>query len=53
MLTTSRDNLASLIKGALDAAMFSNAPLHESQAHAWIAQANALIIQAQAMAAST
>jgi hypothetical protein len=52
-LTTSRDNLASLIKGALDAAMFSNAPFNESQAHAWIAQANALIIQAQAMAAST
>jgi hypothetical protein len=52
-LTTSRDNLASLIKGALDAAMFSNAPLNVGQAHAWIAQANALIIQAQAMAAST
>jgi hypothetical protein len=52
-LTTSRDNLASLIKGALDAAMFSNASLNESQAHTWIAQANALIIQAQAMAAST
>jgi hypothetical protein len=52
-LTTSRDNLASLIKGALDAAMFSNAPLNEGQAHAWIAQANALVIQAQAMAAST
>jgi hypothetical protein len=52
-LTTSRDNLASLIKGALDAAMFSSAPVDESQVHAWIAQANALIIQAQAMAAST
>jgi hypothetical protein len=52
-LTTSRDTLASTIRGALDAAAFHNTPLNESQAHSWISQANALIIQAQAMAAST
>jgi hypothetical protein len=52
-LTTSRDSLATSIKNALDSAIFSGAPVNEAQAHAWIAQANALIVQAQAMAAST
>ena len=52
-LTTSRDSLATSIKNALDSAIFSGAPVNEAQAHAWIAQANALIVQAEAMAAST
>ena len=52
-LTTSRDTLASSIKNALDAAFFAGAPVNVSQAYSWIAQANALIIQAQAMAVST
>jgi len=52
-LTTSRDTLASSIKNALDATFFANAPINVTQANSWIAQANALIIQAQAMAAST
>ena len=38
---------------ALDSAIFNGAPVNEAQAHAWIAQANALIVQAEAMAAST
>jgi hypothetical protein len=52
-LTTSRDLLATSIRNALDSAIFSGAPVNEAQAHAWIAQANALIVQAEAMAAST
>jgi hypothetical protein len=52
-LTTSRDALATSIKGALDGAIFGGTPLNVSQANAWIAQANALIVQAEAMAAST
>src|SRR3954451_20019807 len=52
-LSTSRDLLATSIKNALDSAIFSGAPVNEAQAHAWIAQANALIVQAEAMAAST
>ena len=52
-LTTSRDTLATSIKNALDSAMFNDAVVDVAQAHTWIAQANALIVQAQAMAAST
>jgi hypothetical protein len=52
-LTTSRDNLATTIRDALDAAVFHNMAFSEGQATSWISQANALIVQAQAMAAST
>ena len=52
-LTTSRDNLASLIRGALNAATFSNTPISETQAASWISQAEALITQSEALAAMT
>ena len=52
-LTTSRDALATSIKNALDSTMLGGAHFDETQAHSWISQANALIIQAEAMAAST
>jgi hypothetical protein len=52
-LTTSRDALASSMKGALDAAMFSNGPVNDGQANSWISQAQALIVQAEALAAMT
>jgi hypothetical protein len=52
-LTAQRDTLASQIRGALDAAAFHNTPINVNQAHAWIAQAQALIVQARALAAMT
>ena len=52
-LTTSRDTLATQIRDALDAAVFGHKALNESQAHAWISQAQALITQSAALAAMT
>jgi hypothetical protein len=52
-LTTSRDNLATQIRDALDAAVFGHGGLSDSQAQAWIAQAQALINQSAALAAMT
>ena len=51
-LTSQRDALASQIKAALDAAAFDGKALDEQQAKSWIDQANALIGQADALAAS-
>jgi hypothetical protein len=52
-LTTARDNLASQIRAALDAAAFGGTRINENQARAWIAQAQALIVQSAALAAMT
>jgi hypothetical protein len=51
-LTAQRDALAEQIKAQLNAAAFDGQPLNEQQAKKEIAQANALIAQAQALAAS-
>jgi hypothetical protein len=51
-LATQRDALASQIKGALNAAAFDGQALNEQQAKAWIAQAQSLLNQASALAAS-
>jgi hypothetical protein len=51
-LTTQRDALASQIKVALSSAAFDGQALNEQQAKAWIAQAQSLLDQAQALAAS-
>jgi hypothetical protein len=51
-LTAQRDALAEQIKAQLSAAAFDGQPLNEQQAKKEIAQANALIAQAQALAAS-
>jgi hypothetical protein len=52
-LTSRRDALAALIRTALDGAAFGNTPINENQARDWIAQAQALIVQAEALAAMT
>ncbi len=52
-LTNQRDALAKQIRDALDAAAFDNDSISRSQAHAWIAQAQALIVQSAALAAMT
>ena len=52
-LTTQRDALASQIKGALDAAAFGGQELNEQQAKGWIDQAESLISDAAALAASS
>jgi hypothetical protein len=52
-LTTARDALASQIRAALDAASFHGAAISEHQARVWIAQGQALIVRAQALAAMT
>ena len=52
-LTASRDALASQIRDALDAAAFDNQAISKHQANAWIAQAQALIVQSAALAAMT
>ncbi len=52
-LTTARDNVASQIRAALDAAAFGGTRINENQARAWIAQAQALIVQSAALAAMT
>jgi hypothetical protein len=51
-LTSSRDALASQIRSALDRAAFDGDSLNEQQAKSWIKQAQALIDQAHALAAS-
>ncbi|TMD50146.1 MAG: hypothetical protein E6I86_01890 [Chloroflexi bacterium] len=51
-LTTQRDTLAFEIKTALNAAAFDDQALNEQQAKDWIAQAQSLIDQANALAAS-
>jgi len=51
-LGAARDALAGNIKSALDAAGFDGQPINEQQAKSWIAQANSLIAQAEALAAS-
>jgi hypothetical protein len=52
-LTTQRDALATHIRNALDAAAFGGPPINTHQAQTWIAQAQALIVQAEALAAMT
>jgi len=51
-LTTQRDALAGRIKVALSSAAFDGQALNEQQAKAWIAQAQSLLDQAKALAAS-
>jgi hypothetical protein len=51
-LTNQRDDLASQIKSALDNAAFNGQQIKEKQAKDWIAQAQSLIDQASALAAS-
>ena len=51
-LTSQRDALAGQIKAALNAAAFDGQPINEQQAKAWIDQANSLLDQASALAAS-
>ena len=51
-LTASRDTLATQIRGALDLAAFGGNPLNEQKAKGWIEQANNLIGQSAALAAS-
>jgi hypothetical protein len=51
-LTTQRDDLAAHMKAALNAAAFDGQALNEQQAKAWIAQAQSLLDQASALAAS-
>lgn len=51
-LGNQRDALATQIKNALDAAAFGGRPLDNGQARSWIAQAQSLIDQAQALASS-
>jgi hypothetical protein len=49
-LTSQRNSLAGLIKGALDAYAVSGQPLDVHQAQDWIGQANGLLSQAAALA---
>jgi hypothetical protein len=51
-LTTQRDALAGQIKTALNAAAFDGQTINEQQAKAWIDQAQSLLDQAHALAAS-
>ena len=51
-LTNQRDDLASQIKSALDGAAFNGQQIKEKQAKDWIAQAQSLIDQAAALAAT-
>jgi hypothetical protein len=51
-LAAQRDDLAAQIKAALNAAAFDGQALNEQQAKAWIAQAQSLLDQASALAAS-
>ena len=51
-LTNQRNALAAQIRSALNAAAFGGQALDEQQAKGWIDQANGLIAQAQALAAS-
>jgi len=51
-LTSQRDELATLIKGALDSAAFNGTALNEQQAKGWIDQAEKLLIQAAGAASA-
>src|SRR5262249_510480 len=51
-LTDTRNDLATHIKNALDAAPFSGTPTSQSQSDDWVNQANQLLSDAQALAAS-
>jgi hypothetical protein len=51
-LTSQRDALASQIKAGLSAAAFDGQALNEQEAKAWISQAQSLLNQAHALAAS-
>jgi hypothetical protein len=51
-LAAQRDDLAAQIKAALNAAAFDDQALNEQHAKAWIAQAQSLLDQASALAAS-
>jgi hypothetical protein len=51
-LTSQRDALAAQIKTALNAAAFEGQSLNERQAKSWISQAQSLLDQASALAAS-
>jgi hypothetical protein len=51
-LTAQRDALAAQIRAALNGAAFAGQPLNEQQAKGWIDQAQSLIDQANALAAS-
>jgi len=50
-LTTQRNALAVKMRDALNAAAFAGTPINTAQAQSWIAQANSLISQAQALSA--
>jgi hypothetical protein len=52
-LTTQRNALAAEIRSALNAAAFDDQALNEQRAKAWIAEANSLIDQAQALASTS
>ncbi len=52
-LTSQRDALAGSIRAGLNAAAFNGQALNEQQAKGWIAQAQSLIDQASALAASS
>jgi hypothetical protein len=52
-LTGRRDDLAEEIRGALDSAAFAGHELNERQAKVWIKQAQALIAQAERLAAAS
>jgi hypothetical protein len=52
-LTSQRDALAANIRAALNDAAFSNTAISSSQAQSWTNQANNLVSQAQALAASS
>ena len=52
-LTSDRDALVAQIRSALNAAAFDGQPIDEQQAKGWIAQAQDLIDQAHALAASS
>jgi len=49
-LTTQRNTLAATIRGAFNSAANGGNPITQAQAQGWIAQANQLISQAQALA---
>jgi hypothetical protein len=52
-LVDRRDTLATPIRTALDAAEFGNQPIDSTQAQSWITQANTLLSDAAALAASS
>jgi hypothetical protein len=52
-LTAQRDDLVTQIRAGLNDAEFGGPPLNEQQAKGWIDQANGLIGQASALAATS